>query len=198
MATFFEGVESITLLCSLVVILPAVVLVLAASTDRAWLVGGSLVGTACMMWARAGRLWNIESDGAARWLIGIVIASIFAVVFRLRRSRPPLSAALGVGAGGIAGWLWQPCVGEHFAEVLNRAEAERAVTLALMHAYVVGLFLPAILVVALPAAWPTATGMSHHRVTRRAALTAAIVYALTVGLGWYDDLVSELFRISSR
>lgn len=198
MATFLEGVESITLWCSLVVLLPTVVLVLVAPIGRVWLASAALVGTATMMWARAGRLWSFESGGSARWIIGVAVVAILAVTFRRRSASPIVSVALGLAAGAIAGWLWQPCVGEHFAEVLNRAESDRVVSLSKMHAYVVGLFLPAILLVALPAAVPRTQRLLTHPRLRRAALAVAVLYGGAVAAGWYDDLVSELFRISSR
>lgn len=66
MATFLEGVESITLACSLVVL-----------------------------------------------------------AFRTAEPTPTVGIALGTATGAVAGWLWQPCVGEQRAEILNRAETER-------------------------------------------------------------------------
>ncbi len=48
MATFLEGVESISLLCSLVVLVPAVLLVLTAPARRVWLIVAFTVGTATM------------------------------------------------------------------------------------------------------------------------------------------------------
>lgn len=197
MATFLEGVESITLWCSLVVLLPAVVLALVMRTNRVWLVGAAMAGTATMMWARAGRLWEFDSDGAQRWLIGAAIVTTFVVAFRQHHAPPALSVALGLVSGGIAGWLWQPCVGEQFAEILNGAESDRAISLIEMHLYVVGLSLPAILLAALPYAWPPAKVALNHRAVRSAGLGAALVYGATVAVGWYDDVVSELFRLSS-
>lgn len=197
MPTFLEGVESIGLWCSLVVILPMAVTVLATSGRRAWLVGGAIGGTATMMWARAGRLWDFEPDGMARWPLGVAIIVVFVAIYRPVPGGPPVGIGLGLVAGAIAGWLWQPCVGEHFAQVLNRAETERLTSLVAMHAYVVGLSLPAILLAALPPAWPRSAALLGHRRVRQAALATALVYGLSVAAGWYDDLVSELFRWSS-
>jgi len=197
MATFLEGVESILLACSLVVLGPTLLLVLVARTGRVLLLSGAVVGTSTMMWARAGLLWDFESDGLARWVIAGAIIAAFGGAFRADRVGPSLRLALGLAAGLVAGWLWQPCVGEHFAEVLNRAETDRVESLLKMHVYVIGIFLPAVLIVALPHAAPGTSRVLHHDVTRRAALAVAALYAGAVALGWYDDLVGELFRISS-
>lgn len=197
MATLLEGVESITLWCSMVVLLPTVVLVLVAPAGRVWLVGAAISATSTMMWARAGRLWEFETDGAVRVLVGGAVVATFVLAFRRDRPAVPMSVALGAVSGAIAGWLWQPCVGEHLAEVLNRAETDRATSLIGMHAYVIGLSIPAILLAALPHAWPRANAVLAHRAVRSAGLVAALVYGATVTVGWYDDVVSELFRLSS-
>jgi len=197
MATFLEGVESISLLCSLVVLVPAVLLVLTAPARRVWLIVAFTVGTATMTWARAGRLWDLDANGTARWIIGAAIVATYALGHQRLGGKPLLPLTLGLAAGAIAGWLWQPCVGEQFAEVLNTAETDRVESLVKMHAYVIGLLLPAALITVLPHAAPRARVAMHHLGLRRSALIVAVVYGIAVAAGWYDDLVSELFRISA-
>ena len=198
MASFLEGVESILLACSLVILIPTLLLVLVAKAGRAWLVGGAIVGTSSMMWARAGRIWEFESNGSFRWVISGLILATFVGAFRADDSTPSLRFGLGIVAGLVAGWLWQPCVGEHLAEILNRAETDRVESLVKMHAYVAGIFLPAILTAALPQAAPAAARVLNHDAIRRTSLAIVGIYAAAVAVGWYDDLVGELFRISSR
>ncbi|MEM7139665.1 MAG: hypothetical protein AAF548_01455, partial [Actinomycetota bacterium] len=78
-----------------------------------------------------------------------------------------------------------------------RAETDRFASLLLMHAYVAGLFVPLALVAAVPLAAPRLDGALHHRRVRAGALVVSAIYAVTVAAGRYDDLVGELFRISS-
>lgn len=198
MATFLEGVESILLACSLVVVVPILLVALAAKSGRVWTVAGAVVGTSTMMWARAARLWELDPDGRLRWLIAGAIIATFAGSFRADNAGAAVRFGFGIAAGLIAAWLWQPCVGEHFAEVLNRAETAPLGSLVKMHAYVIGLLLPTIAVAALPHAVPAASRPLRHRYLRRASLAVALAYAAAVALGWYTDLVGELFRVSSR
>ena len=197
MATFLEGVESISLPCTLIILLPLVALLFAAKAHRLFTVIAYLTATSVMMWARAGRLWDIESTGAVTLVITAAIVGSFALVVTRAEIRPGRVALAGLLAGGIAGWLWEPCVGTQFGEILNNAETDRLSTLALMHIYVAGTLLPAVLFAVVPHAAPTTKRLLHHRHLRSVGVTLGLVYASTVAIGRYDDLVAELVRISS-
>lgn len=201
MSTFLEGVESITLLCSLVVLVPGLVLALTGARGRGWLVAGFVAGTATMMWARAGGLWTLDADGPARWWIAGAIVLVYGLVLSappVLRVAPAVGAVVGGAAGAVAGWLWQPCVGENLADALNRAESDRVAGLLGLHAYVLGLSIPLLVVAALPHAWPATSRALHHRAVRTGAAVVAGGYGLTVAVGRYDDITEALFRFSSR
>ncbi|MEM8707998.1 MAG: hypothetical protein AAGE98_16155 [Actinomycetota bacterium] len=197
MATFLEGVSAITMACTLVIGLPTLAIALAARGRAALVVVGSVVATALVMWARAAGHWNVANDG---WMVVPIAAAIAgAFVFAWRSAHLPAAAAVGVGvvAGGIAGWLWQPCVGEQLANILNDADSSPFTTAPLMVVYTAGALLPVILLAALPHAWPTINGHLTHRNVGLAGASVGALYALTVVSGQYNDLVGELFRISS-
>ena len=197
MATFLEGVEAITMACTLVIGLPTLALALAARRHAAWVVAGSVVATALMMWARAAGHWNVANDG---WMVVPIAAAIAAAfVFAWRSERLPRFGGVGVGVvgGGIAGWLWQPCVGEQLAKILNDADSQPFTTAPLMVVYTAGALLPVIVLAALPHAWPTIRDHLTHRNVGLAGTGVGMIYALTVVSGQYNDLVGELFRISS-
>lgn len=201
MSTFLEGVESITLLCSLIVLVPGLVLALTGARGRGWLVAGFVSGTATMMWARAGGLWTVDADGSARWWIAGAIVLVHGLTLRSPRVLRIAHAGgvvVGAAAGAVAGWLWQPCVGEHLADALNRAESDRVAGLLGLHAYVFGLSIPLLVVAALPHAWPPTDRALHHRAVRIGAAVIAGGYGLTVAVGRYDALAEALFRFSSR
>ena len=197
MATFLEGVSAITMACTLVIGLPTLFLALAARTRAAIVVAGSVVATALMMWARAAGHWDVANDGWMVVPIALAIAAAFA--FAWRSERLPWFGALGVGVvgGAIAGWLWQPCVGEQLAKILNDADAAPFSTAPLMVVYTAGALLPVILLAALPHAWPAITERLTHRTVGLVGTGVGMLYALTVISGQYNDLVGELFRISS-
>lgn len=197
MATFLEGVSAITMACTLVIGLPTLFLALAARSQATAVVAGSVVATALMMWARAAGHWNVANDG---WMVvPIALAIAGAFLFAWRSERLPWFGALGVGVvgGGVAGWLWQPCVGEQLANILNDADSSPFATAPLMVVYTAGALLPVILLAALPHAWPTIKGHLTHRNVGLAGTGVGMLYALTVVSGQYNDLVGELFRISS-
>lgn len=197
MATFLEGVDAITMACTLVIGLPTLFLALAARTRAALIVAGSVVATALMMWARAANHWTLANDGWMVVPIAFVIAGSFGLAWRADQLPRFGSVGVGVLAGAVAGWLWQPCVGEQLAKILNEADAEPFTTAPLMVVYTAGALLPVILLAAVPHAWPA---IAHHLSHRRVGLVGAgvgMVYALTVISGQYNDLVGELFRISS-
>ena len=197
MATFLEGVDAITMACTLVIGLPTLFLALAARTRAALIVAGSVVATALMMWARAANHWTLANDGWMVVPIAFVIAGSFGLAWRADQLPRFGSVGVGVLAGAVAGWLWQPCVGEQLAKILNEADAEPFTTAPLMVVYTAGALLPVILLAAVPHAWPA---IAHHLSHRRVGLVGTgvgMVYALTVISGQYNDLVGELFRISS-
>ncbi|MEO0493377.1 MAG: hypothetical protein AAF081_08170 [Actinomycetota bacterium] len=197
MATFLEGVSAITMACTLVIGLPTLALACAARGRAALVVAGSVVATALVMWARAAGHWNLANDGLMVVPIAVAIAGAFALAWRSERL--PWFGALGVGVvgGGVAGWLWQPCVGEQLAKIVNDADSSPFTTAPLMIVYTTGALLPVILLAALPHAWPAIKDALTHRNLGRAGAAVGGLYALSVASGRYNDLVGELFRISS-
>lgn len=197
MATFLEGVEAITMACTLVIGLPTLFLALAARDRAALVVAGSVVATALTMWARAAGYWTVANDGWMVVPIAGVIAFVFALAWRSERLPPSGAVGIGVAGGGVAGWLWQPCVGEQLANILNDADTEPFTTAPLMVVYTAGALLPVILLAALPHAWPAIRDHLTHRRVGLVGTGVGMLYALTVISGQYNDLVGELFRISS-
>ncbi|MEM9465078.1 MAG: hypothetical protein AAGA90_06880 [Actinomycetota bacterium] len=197
MATFLEGVEAITMACTLVIGLPTLFLALAARGRASLVVAGSVLATAVMMWARAAGHWNVANDGWMVVPIAIAIVGAFAAAWRSDSLPPAAVFGVGVLGGGVAGWLWQPCVGEQLAKILNDADSEPFTTAPLMVVYTAGALLPVILLAALPHAWPRIEGRLTHRTVGLVGTGVGMVYAATVISGRYNDLVGELFRISS-
>ncbi len=197
MGTFLEGVSVIVQACTLVIGLPALALTLAARHRAPVVAGVTVVATAAMMWSRTSGHWQIASSGWVVFPIAIVIAAAFYAVGR--RATPTLGIAAGAGlcGGAIAGWIWQPCVGAHLGDILNTTSEHPARTLLLLIVYTTGALLPAVLVAALPVAWPTTAAYLRSTSVQRVAVVLGAIYAATVASGQYNDLVGELSRWSS-
>ena len=197
MAIFLEGVGAIAMACTLVIGLPTLAIALTAGRRAPWVVAGSVPATAIVMWAKAAGFWTLAGEGWMVLPIAVAIAAAFATVWRSDALTAPASLGIGALAGGIAGWLWQPCVGEQLALILNDAETDSPTAVPSMIVYTAGALLPAILLAALPAAWPRLGPALANRRLATGGLVFGGLYALTVLSGRYDDLVGELFRISS-
>lgn len=195
MRTFLEGVSVVVQPCTLVIALPTVALVLAAHRRAVTALTASILSTAVMMWARAAGYWAVESSGASVVAMSLLVGAGFTAVIRSRTPRVVLAGSATCGA--VAGWLWQPCVGEQLADILNQAGADRPASLARMIVYTAGALLPAVVLAATPHGWPPAQPHLHGGVAARAGATLGAVYALALVSGRFDDLVGELSRWST-
>lgn len=117
------------------------------------------------------------------------------------RSGPPgdvraVAAAVGTGmAGAAAGWLWQPCVGEHLGVVLTTAVRRPWWAVLALVAYVVVLVVPALVVGMLARSPRLATRLGRGARTAAMLVVVALGLAVVVGLG--DELTAALFRWST-
>lgn len=148
-----------------------------------------------MMWARAAGYWTLASGGGSVIAISALVAAGFAAMVRSRDSRLVLAGAAACGA--VAGWLWQPCVGEQLADILNQAAAERPLSAVRMIVYTAGALLPAVVLAAIPHAWPPAQSRLHGPFAARLGATLGAVYAVALLSGRFDDLVGALSRWST-
>lgn len=195
MRTLLEGVSVVVQPCTLVIALPTVALVLAAHRRAAIALAASILSTAVMMWARAAGYWTLESSGAAIIVISLLVGAGFTAVVRSRNRRFVLAGSATCGA--VVGWLWQPCVGEQLADILNQAAADRPASLARMIVYTAGALLPAIVLAAAPHAWAPTQAHLHGQFAARIGAMLGAVYALALVSGGFDDLVGELSRWST-
>ena len=203
MGVFLEGVGVITQACTLVIGLPALFLALTGRRAAPWIVGATVVATALVMWAKAATWWTWANDGWMVVPIALVIVAAFsgaAVAGGMpgdTTARIPLALAAGIAGGVIAGWMWQPCVGTELGEILNNADTDRLSTAVRMIVYTAGALLPAVLLAAVPRAWPVAQRWFEHARARLGGVAFGALYALTVLSSRYDELIGQLSRWSS-
>ena len=193
MPTFLEGVGSISIACTLAMLVPGVALVLVARKARLTVALFYLLGATLLTWARAAGHWQVELSGAAVF----VAAAAFVLAYRAKRPASLSATGAGVLAGALAGWLWRPCVGPRLGDILNSADTAAARTLGMMLVYMAGALLPAVLLALLPHALPGSKPFLDRLSVAAAGGAVGAAYAVTLAAGRYDDLIGELYRIAT-
>lgn len=196
-ATFLEGVEAIAQACTLVVLLPGLAMVLVARRGRLTLAVSYTVFAALLMWAQAAGHWSLASRGWIVVPLGLLVAATFVAAQSAQQADQRRLIGAGVIGGALAGWMWLPCVGTQLGDILNNATSQGPRTLALLIVYTVGALLPVLLLALLPHAVPASENILNHRAVEVIGMGFGVLYAVTVAIGRYDDLVGELYRISA-
>ena len=102
MAIFAEGIESLKLACSLVLLLPALGVVL-LGRRRVWLVPAWIATVSLIAWLRLTGWWTPLPSGLGHVLVGCALA--WSAIVAWRRDAPTTDLAATVGVAFLAGWL---------------------------------------------------------------------------------------------
>lgn len=141
-------------------------------------------------WARFVDIWPGAPAGIGLVPLGLVIVALAA--FAMWRPSVGSVLTLAVGLGGIAGWLWVPCVGPHLAEPLNDALAgDRAGTMLPLLAYGVGVCMPLFAAAALAAAYPRFEAFVERDRAAWFGTALSLILGVTIAVGWYSEFVSR-------
>ena len=194
MGVFAEGVESIKLACSLVLLIPALGVAL-LGRRRAWLVPAWIATVALIAWLRFTGWFTPLASGVGHVVVGVILVGLVAVAWKRDELATDL-AATGTAAF-LAGWTWIPCVGSELGDILNNARAEPWAELLPTVIFVVGLFIPLILLAALDVAWPKLGEILDRSELRMVGLGVIALVGGLVAVTLFDDLASELARRSS-
>ena len=197
MDLLIEAVESITLACTLAVLVPGLGLVLGAGDRSPHVATGYILGLAVTAWARFGGWIPAPDSFAADLALALLLAGSAAAILWRRVDARLIAPAAAVFGASIS-MYWRPCVGVAFGDVLNEIPDSPWSTLPSMVVFVAVLLLPIAVIAAAPVAFEPLVAVRRHRgVIGVGAATCALV-ALVVAVGWFDDLMGELFRLSSR
>ena len=189
-----EGIESLKLACSLVLLIPALGIVL-MGRRRVWLVPTWIATVSLIAWLRFTGWWTPFPSGAGHVLAGVALLGL--VVLAWKRDRLVTDLAATAAGAFLAGWTWVPCVGRELGDVLNNARAQPWSELLPTLLYMVGLFVPLVLIAALQVAWPNFGDVSDDRRVRGLGLGLVAMVGALVAVTLFDDLASELARRSS-
>ena len=195
--TLTEGIGVITWACTLTALVPGLALVLVARRARLTVALYYTAGAALLAWAQATGHWWVAARGVAVVIAGFVAAGTYVAAWRAPGHSSPYATGAGIVGGALAGWLWRPCVGTLLGDILNDASKDGPRTLGLMLVYMVGVLLPLLLIAVAPYAVPAIGRALDRRPVAVAGAVVGAAYAVALAIGQYDDLIGELYRISS-
>ncbi len=200
----YEGFASALLPCSLILLAPGAAVGLAGRRIGSLGLAGYGLAVILVGWLRfSGRIATAPRLAVAALLVGSLSGLlVHAALDRrgLQRRGSARSAWLvggaGLSAGGATAFLWGPCVGEDFGDLLGDLPARGADGLVLFAIYGAAVLSPLVLLGSVLYLVP---GSAHGRfsVGLQIVGTATVgMLMLATAVGWQDDLVSQLVRWS--
>ena len=189
-----EGFESALLPCSFVVLVPGAAAVLASRQESTPAFFGFFVGLVALSFARfSGRGGDLSTSMVALLLAIAVVLLAIPIVRRL----DVVTGTGGVLVGGAAGVLWEPCVGPHFADLLNTLpDRHVAAGTVLLTAYVIGVIAPLIALAAALYLIPNPTLILARPVMLVVGCGTLALLALATAAGFSDDVIGKLVELS--
>ena len=160
-----------------------------------WLVPTWIVTASLIAWLRFTGWWTPLASGAGHVTAGIVLLGLAALAWKRDQLATDIVATTAVAF--LAGWTWIPCVGRELGDILNNARAEPWSELVPTFLYMLGLFVPLVLIAALEVAWPKFGEISDKPPIRAVGLSIIALVGGLVAVTLFDDLASELARRSS-
>lgn len=192
--TLLEGVESLRLPCSWVLLIPAAAITVFGRRRTPLVISVFVAVAALLAWVRFAGWWFETPRGAIQIALGFAMMLAAGIAWKLDRGIADVATSAFVAV--VAVWAWIPCVGPELGEILNGSRREPFAHIGGTIAFMVGLLLPFILVAALGVVFPK----MQEKLSHRAVVTGGAILLAVVGLLFvttlYDDLSSALFRIS--
>jgi cytochrome c biogenesis protein CcdA len=185
-STFAEGVASIALPCSWILLLPAGFAVIGARGRRsvvAGVCGGVVVG---LMIRATGSALPAALAGV---VAGVALGGGFSLV-----TRTPWAWLGGAVVGLAAASVWQPCVGAHLGDILSTGSIEPLAGSISMLPYALGISLPVPAVGFAAELLPANLG----KWLARGVMVGGALMAVGVAVGWHVPVVGFLARWSAR
>ena len=193
MGLMAEAIRSAFLPCSFALLIPALVLIgISRAQERTPTLGVFAAAAALFAWLPfldLPVLVDTNLGGA------MALAAGMFVITTHRGLGPTLLGGMLVGA--FAGSTWIPCVGSEFGTILNRGVECPITALAPMTLYVIGVLVPAIVVLALIEFIPGVGTLAEAPAVLWSAIAVGVLLAGIVLFGRYTSLLSELARRST-
>lgn len=186
--SLIEGIESLRLPCSWVLLIPGIAVVVFGRRRTPLVVASFAITAMVVAWLRFAGWWFAVPNGLVQVGLGL---SIVATATMAWRSDSALTDILIAGVTGLAAaWSWIPCVGPELGEILNGSRTNPFQHIGGTIAFLSGQFLPFILIAAIGVFWPRVA----KRLERRPVITAGTLLLIFVGFLFvttqFDDIAS--------
>lgn len=190
-----EGIESLKLACSIILLVPAAGIMLTGRRHVPLLTGVWIVTVTAVAWVRFAGWWVTPATNVGHLSLGVITAAIGIAAWK----RPHIALDIGatIALALLATWAWVPCVGRELGKILNEARFEPLGQLGPTAVYFIGLFLILIVLAALPVLIPSIGKLLDRDTVHRAGLAIIIAVGVLAAVTLLDDLAGELARRSS-
>lgn len=195
MQLLLEGIESLKLACSIILLVPAIGIFLTGRRHAPLLTAVWITTVVIVAWVRFATWWVTPATHAGHLVLGLLTAAIGLAAWK--RPNLALDLAATIALAVLATWAWVPCVGRELGEILNEARFSPWGELGPTAIYFVGLFLVLIVLAAIPVLIPTIGNLLDRVAVHRTGLTIIIAVGLLASVTLLDDLAGELARRSS-
>ena len=133
--------------------------------------------------------------GTTQIVLGVGILATAALAWK---KDSPITDGLSAGVAGLAGaWAWIPCVGPHLGDVINGAGREPLTHLPGTIAFIIGLFIPFIIVAATDVVFPMFKEKTSNETVTRIGFALIAIVGLLFAVTLFDNLANELARRST-
>lgn len=190
-----EGLDSLRLPCSWVILFPAAALTLYARHRNTLVIVVFIAWAAVVAWFRFAGWWFAVPTGIEQVALGLVVAG--AALAAWRRDSGVTDAGLAAITAVTAMSAWIPCVGPHLGSLLNDARTAPLPNAPGTLAYVVGLLLPFALVPAALILAPAVGDRLRHPAVVIVGVAGLVLFAALFVTTLLDDVSSELARRST-
>ncbi|MGI9609402.1 MAG: hypothetical protein ACR2NL_03810 [Acidimicrobiia bacterium] len=192
---FGEGIESLRLPCSYVILAPAIGIALFGRRRTSITIGSFVLAAVLISWLRFAGWWFEAPGGVVQVVAGAAIVVVGTIAYR--SDRWIYDAAVGAVTGSIAVWSWIPCVGPELGDLLNRVGDSPWANLAGTASFIVGLLSPFVVLAAAQATFPRLDERLDREPLRVAGAVIVVVVGLLVMATLFDEVASELAQRST-
>lgn len=190
-----EGIESLRLPCSWVLLIPAIGLAVFGRRRSALIIGAYVFAAGLIAFLRFGGWWFATPSTLVQIPLGLILLAI--IFGAWKADRAATDGLVAAAAGVAAAWSWIPCVGPRLGDLLNAARNDPWGQAGGTFAYMVGLLVPFIMIAALDQLFPELRERLHRPAVVATGVALLALFGAALATTVFDDIASELARRST-